>query len=135
MGTTAGPVAEIDLGYGIDGEGRGVAYARTGSRVVRLPFHLARRSASMERAGGYAALVTIARALVKRGILRARFYVPDRELVEELGKRKEPPDDLALAYVRLRCAFNALTHCEIEYGECGELMQRARAEVALNLAA
>ena len=135
MGNTARPSAEIDIGYGVDAAGRGVAYARTDSSVLRLPFRIAQRSSLLDRAGGYAALVTVARALLKSGIGRARFRLPDRQLIDELTKRSQPPDELSLANVRVRCALNALSHCEIEFGECNELMQRARAEVALNLAA
>jgi|SRR5580698_3726210 hypothetical protein len=129
------PSAEIDIGYGVDAAGRGVAYARTSSSVLRLPFRIAQRPLLLDRAGGYAALGTVARALQKRGIGRARFRLPDRQLVDELTKRSQPPDELSLANVRARCALNALAQCEIEYAECSELMQRARAEVALNLAA
>ena len=135
MAKTTRTVAEIDLGYGIDADGRGVAYARTGSNVLRLPFRVAQRSSPLDRAGGYAALATVARALTKRGIEGANFRVHDRQLVEELSKRSETPDELALAYVRVRCALNALAHYDVRFGECEELMQRARAEVALNLAA
>ena len=135
MAKSTKPVAEIDLGFGVDADGRGVAYARSGSSVLRLPFRIAHRPALLDRAGAYGALVTVARALLKRGIDRAHFHVPDRQLVDELSKRSQTPDELALAYVRLRCALNALAHYEIEFGECEELMQRARAEVALNLAA
>lgn len=129
------PSAEIDIGYSVDAARRGVAYARADSSVLRLPFRIAQRRSLLDRAGGYAALVTVARALLKRGVGRARFHLPDRQLVDELSNRSQPPDELLLANVRVRCTLNAMKHCEIEYAECSELMQRARAEVALNLAA
>lgn len=135
MGKSARPSTEIDIGYGIDAAGRGIAYARTDSSVLRLPFRISQRPSLLDRAGGYAALVTVARALRKRGVGIARFRLPDRQLVDELMKRSQPPDELSLANVRVRCELNALAQCEIEYAECSELMQRARAEVALNLAA
>ena|ERR1700727_1979547 len=135
MGKVVQPVAEIDIGYGLDAQGRGVAYARTGSNVLRLSFRISQPASLADRAGGYGALVTVARALLKRGVNRVNFRLPDRQLVDELTKRSQPPDELILANVRARCALNALTACHIEYADCGELMQRARAEVALNLAA
>lgn len=132
---TMRPSAQIDIGYGVDAAGRGVAYARADASVLRLPFRIAQRSSLLDRAGGYAALVTVARALRRRGVGRVHFRLPDRQLVDELAKRSQPPDELSLANVRVRCELNALAYSEIEYGDCTELMQRARAEVALNLAA
>ncbi len=129
------PPAEIHIGYGVDAAGCGVAYARTESIVLRLPFRVARRPSLVERAGAYAAIVTVARSLAKRGIQCVRFRLPDHQLVDELSKRSEPPEELALPYVRVRCALNALEYFEIAFEEPGDLMQRARAEVALNLAA
>jgi hypothetical protein len=135
MGKSKRASAEIHIGYGVDADGRGVAYARTDASVLRLPFRISKRSSLLDRAGGYAAVVTVARALLKRGVASAHFRLPDRQLVEELTKQSRPPDELSLANVRVRCTLNAMTHCEIEYDDCSELMQRARAEVALNLAA
>src|SRR5580698_8290203 len=94
------PSAEIDIGYGVDAAGRGVAYARTSSSVLRLPFRIAQRPLLLDRAGGYAALGTVARALQKRGIGRARFRLHDRQMVDELTKRSQPPNELSLANVR-----------------------------------
>jgi hypothetical protein len=135
MVRTAAP-AEIEIGYGVDAGGRGIAYARSENNVLRTSFRISHRASSMEhRAAGYAALATVARSIAKGGMRRVRFHLPDQQLVEELGRRSEPPEQLALANVRVRCALNALEYCEIEFKTFDDLMQRARAEVALNLAA
>ncbi len=130
---------DVALGYAAGADGGGVAYAAIdapgGRDVLRLPFRLARISPLIQRAAAYAALVLTARALRRRGIARARFLVPDAEVVEQLTLGRAVPDGLALAYVRLRCALNALQSYEVTNGGSDELMQRARAEVALNLAA
>jgi hypothetical protein len=89
----------------------------------------------VERAIAYAALVTVARALRKRGVTSARFVMPDRRFVEDVTTRRDLPEALALPYVRLRCALNAFHDVEIGVGATDELMQRAGAEVALNVAA
>lgn len=132
-------VLEVAIGYAAGPAGSGVAYAAlngAGTRnVLRLPFRIARRLPLAERAVSYAALVTVARALCKRGITRARFVVPDRQFVEEVTTRCDLPESLALPYVRLRCALNAFHYVEVASGPTDELMQRAGAEVALNVAA
>jgi hypothetical protein len=126
---------QVAIGYAADAAGSGVAYASlAGGDVMRLPFRIARRSL-LERTVAYAALVTVARALRKRGTGRVHFLLPDARFVEEVSTRCELPEALALPYVRLRCALNAFDAYEIHGGATDELMQRARAEVALNLAA
>lgn len=135
MRATYATQTEILIGYAVDPAGRGIAYAQSDATVLRLAFRIAPRPTSLHHAAGYGALATVVRSLAKRGIARARLLLPDRQLVDELTKRAEPPDDLALAYVRVRCALNAMQHYEVEFGASADLMQRARAEVALNLAA
>lgn len=129
---------DVAIGYAAGPAGGGVAYARVGSgdrEVIRLPFRIAGFSSLLQRAAAYAALVVTAKALRKRGVTRVRFVVPDSDVVEEITTRSVVSDMLVLAYVRLRCAFNAFDDVRIESGASDELMQRARAEVALNLAA
>jgi hypothetical protein len=132
-------VLEVTVGYAAGRGGTGVAYAALsageGREVVRLPFRIVRRGALMERMAAYAALVTVARALWKRGVTRARFLMPDRQFVEDVTSRSDLPESLVLPYVRLRCALNAFQHVEVGIGATDELMQRAGAEVALNVAA
>jgi hypothetical protein len=94
-----------------------------------------RRCLVLDRAVAYAALVTVARSLWKRGVTRAHFLMPDRRFVEEVTTRCDVPEALVLPYVRLRCALNAFHDVEIGTGATDELMQRAGAEVALNVAA
>jgi hypothetical protein len=134
-----GGTVEVAIGYGASAGGSGVVYAALGidsdREVMRLPFRIERISAAIGRAVPYAALVVATRALFRRGIRRARFVLPDREFVDEVTTRCEVPDALMLPYVRLRCALNTLDGFEIANGATDELMQRARAEVALNLAA
>lgn len=135
MRTPSRQRSDVEIGYGVDASGHGIVYARSDGSLLRLPFRIVSRPAALDRAAGYAAIVTVARSLTKRGIVCARLRVPDLQLVEELTKRTQPPDDLTLGYVRVRCALNAMEHCDIEFGRCEDLMQRARAEVALNSAA
>jgi hypothetical protein len=132
-------VLEVAVGYAAGPAGSGVAYAALsraqGREVVRLPFRIVRHCALMKRAVAYAALVTVARALCKRGVTRAHFVMPDRQFVEDVTTRSDLPEALVLPYVRLRCALNAFHDVEIGIGTTDELMQRAAAEVALNVAA
>jgi hypothetical protein len=131
-------VLEVAVGYAAGPAGGGVAYAALsgaqGREVVRLPFRIVRRALG-ERAVAYAALVTVARALCKRGVTRAHFVMPDRQFVKDVTTRCDLPEALVLPYVRLRCALNAFRDVEIAIGTTDELMQRAGAEVALNVAA
>lgn len=134
-----GEVLEVEVGYAAGSAGTGVVYAALngaeGREVVRLPFRIVRRCLLLERAVAYAALVTVARSLFKRGVTRAHFVMPDRRFVEEVTTRCGVPEALVLPYVRLRCALNAFHDVEIGTGATDELMQRAGAEVALNVAA
>jgi hypothetical protein len=134
-----GEVLEVEVGYAAGPAGSGVAYAALngcdGREVLRLPFRIASRRAPAERAVAYAALVTVARSLWKRGVTRAHFVMPDRQFVEEVTTRCDVSEALVLPYVRLRCALNAFHDVEIRNGATDELMQRAGAEVALNVAA
>jgi hypothetical protein len=131
--------SEVAIGYAVGPAGGGVAYAsldRAGARnVLRLPFRIRQISPANERAVGYAALVAVARALHRLGVTSVHFVLADEELVREVASRSEVPDNLVLPYVRVRCALNALGAFEIAAGPTDDLMQRARAEVALNQAA
>lgn len=124
-------VLEAIVGYAADPRGRGVAYARVccsnGSR------HLLRVSFKMPAGDGvgYAALTAVARSLHDRGVRKARMAVADAALVEEIGGIRQVPPALALANVRLRCAFNRLGDCSVQLTDDGDLGQRARAEVFL----
>jgi hypothetical protein len=133
----AEPGVEAAIGYAVGPRGLGLAYARlTGSgqaKLLRLTFRTQRSGCG--RAGGYAALTAVARVLRERGFERLRFVIRDAELVDEIAKRREPSEALALPYVRLRCVLNSLTACSVAAGATDDLTQRAQAEVALNLAA
>ncbi|MGC1381946.1 MAG: hypothetical protein WA814_13100 [Candidatus Baltobacteraceae bacterium] len=127
------------LGYAGDRGGNGLAYARlrlaSKERLLRLPFRMTRTASSSDRAIDYAALTAVARALHERGHRKVRFVLGDEQFVEEIATRREIPETLVLPYVRLRCALNALKSFSVQTGATDELTQRARAEVALNLAA
>lgn len=116
--------------------GHGVAYARLrssdGERVLRVPFHVPSGMRSAPRATSYAAAAAVAGDLCARGVKRAVLRFEDPELVDDMNGRRGVPDALVLAYVRLRCALNAFDRCRVAVaaGE-DELLQRARAEVAL----
>lgn len=133
------PGVEAAIGYAADARGNGVAYARlTGRRrrqLLRVAFRIAEPTRPIDRASGYAALAAVARALRKRGILHVRFLLSDVKFTDEIGGHRDLPETLALPYVRLRCALNALASFSIGAGSTDDLTQRARAEVALNLAA
>jgi hypothetical protein len=64
-----------------------------------------------------------------------RFAVPDRTLVDDVNNRREVPAPLALAYVRLGCALNQFARFDLAGAPDDDLSARARAEVALNIAA
>lgn len=138
MGRASDQAVEIAIGYAAGPNGGGVAYASVGvegTPVLRLPFRINPSGALAERRVGYAALATVTQALFKRGVRRVQFALEDARLVDELTTRCDLPDALSLAYVRVRCALNALERWSLRVEPTDELTQRARAEAALNLAA
>ncbi len=130
------PGVEAVIGYAVGPRGLGLAYARlTGSGSAKLLRSTFRSLPASDRAGGYAAVTAIVRALRDRGFDNLRLVLNDAELVEEIAKRREPSQVLALPFVRLRCVLNTLSGFSVAAGATDDLTQRARAEVALNLAA
>lgn len=131
-------LVEAKVGYAADGRGRGIAYvsiaAARGARVLRLPFR-ATPAPREDRAIGYAALAEAAKAVRERGFRRVNFTLDDARLVDEIGTQRDLPEAMVLAYVRLRCALNALEAYSVTFGATEDLTQRARAEAALNLVA
>lgn len=116
--------------------GNGVAYARlgvSGRHLLRVPFRA--DGAAPERAASYAGLTAVARALRGRGVARVLFVLDDPGLLADLAANAVVPDALVLPYVRLRCALNQFDEVRLELGAAGDLAQRARAEVALHVAA
>jgi hypothetical protein len=129
---------EAAIGYAVGPRGHGLVYARLTGRVqkvLRLPFRITRPAQRNDRVGGYAALTAVARTLRDRGIQRVRLLLSDAALVEEISSRRELAEALVLPYVRLRCVLNSLAGYSVTVGATDDLTQRARAEVALNLAA
>ena len=77
----------------------------------------------------------VARALRERNVGRVRFLLDDPALLADVTERTNVPDALVLAYVRLRCALNQFRDVRFALAPSGDLAQRARAEVALHVAA
>jgi hypothetical protein len=139
MRTERGPIVEAEVGYAADERGRGIAYARLGSqdeaRLLRVTFK-AGRAAAEENGAGYAALAAVARELHARGIRRAAFSIDDPQLVDDVNGHRDVPAAIVLPYVRLRCALNQFAGYDLcATAGASDLAQRARAEVALHVAA
>ena len=127
---------EAAVGYAADERGNGLAYARlVGARSRRLLRVGFRAGAPSERAVAYAALTAVTRALTRRGYRDVSFLLADEEFAAEAASGRGVSERLSLAYVALRCALNAMATFVIRAGATDELTQRARAEVALNVAA
>jgi hypothetical protein len=133
------PAVDASIGFSADRQGKGIVYAHlTGvnaRQLLRVGFRVSAPAPFPDRAVAYAALTAVARALVKRGVRAARFILADAEFVEEIVTGRSIADALALPYVHLRCALNALSKYEVRSAPTDDLTQRARAEVALNVAA
>lgn len=127
---------EVLIGYAAGERGAGIAYARLeSSKLLRVGFRIEAPEACRERAAGYGALTAVSRALAKRSIRDVRFVLADEAFVEEIATGRGVVESLAIPYVRLRCTLNALTRFSVQAGGTDDLTQRARAEVALNVAA
>lgn len=127
------------VGFAAGNQGRGIAYARltqgAAKRTIRLEFCVGKCQRSEKHAVAYAALTAVARNFVRRGIACVRFILADAAFVDEISTGNGVGESLALPYVRLRCALNALAEASVVAGATDELTQRARAEAALNIAA
>ena len=135
------PLIEATLGYAADDAGMGVAYAsiqtpsRSAPALLRVPIRVRRYTGLAGREVGYAALTAVAAALRDRKVRRVRFAVPDEDLVHDLSERRALPQPLTLPYIRLGCSFNQFNECVVVAGVNEDLSGRARAEVALHIAA
>jgi hypothetical protein len=127
-----------EVGFAAGRAGTGIAYAdvsgRGQKRLLRVPFRVHARGAE-DRVIGYAALTAIVRALRRWHVERVRLAVNDPALVADLGGHREVPGSLVMPYVRLRCMLNQLAEFDVIEASESDLTQRARAEVALNVAA
>lgn len=134
-----------EVGFAADGRGDGVAYVRVAepasckpaSLLLRIPFKTKRFPALLDREVGYAALTAVARGLRERDVCRVALLVDDERLVEDFRERRDVPQALDLAYVRLGCELNQFRDFEIGQAsvESSDLSARARAEVAMHVAA
>jgi hypothetical protein len=133
------PAVEAVVGYAADARGNGLAYVRLArarsKRLLRLGFRLTMPEPWSDRTIGYAALTAVSRALCKRGIRDVRFILGEPEFVEEIATGRGVGEALVLSYVRLRCTLNSLAKFAVQAGDTHDLTHRARAEVALNVAA
>lgn len=134
-----GPMVEARVGFAADAQGLGVAYVATqrakGSMLLRLPFKVKRYPALQDREIAYAALTVVANALRERGVRRVSFDVADSELVADVTERRQVPPAITLPYVRLGCALNQFAEYHLTAHPGDDLTARARAEVALHVAA
>jgi hypothetical protein len=133
-----GSAVEAAIGYAADTRGVGLAYARLSgavSRLARFRFEVPKHGPLTDRAIAYAAVATIAKALCARGIRHVRFLLGDAQLAREIASQPEIPEALVLPYVHLRCILNSLESFSVQPAATDDLTQRARAEVALNVAA
>lgn len=133
-------VYRVRLGYAAGEDGEGVVYARVGSsageRLVRAAFRIARYAGTDGREISYGALTAVATLLRERGVERVEFSLPDRELVGDLVTHRPVPPPLILPYVTARCALNRFSRFTLSNAdEESDLVQRARAEIALHTAA
>lgn len=130
---------EALIGYAADAGGRGVVYARLAApeeHLLRVPFSVRRGRDLNGREVGFGALAAIAGELRKRGVRRATFGLEDAQLIEDLDAHRTVPEALVLPYVRLRCALNQFAESTLRLDtKAADLAQRARAEVALHVAA
>lgn len=123
---------QVDVGFGAERGGRGIAYARihdgASEHLLRVAFRMPREFADDEV--GFAALTAVARTLRKRRLKTVRLTVDDPALVRSLGGEEIAPN-MVLPYVRLKCALNGFEDVRVSAAQPGDLAQRARAEVAL----
>jgi hypothetical protein len=134
------PKVQATVGFAADASGEGVAYARLkgirGEGLVRVPFGVKRYPALLEREIGYAALTAVAVHLRKRGVVQIDVAVDDSQLAADLRERRDVPEALSMAYVRLGCALNAFADYRlVDADGASDLTARAKAEVAMHVAA
>ena len=133
--------AEVEIAFAADALGSGVAYARIrdlSETVVRVPFAVKRLAGCEGREIPFAALAAILNALRSRGYSALRLAIPDDAAVADARGERSIPPALAMLYVALRCAVNELRSVEfipLASEAAAELESRARAEVALRIAA
>jgi hypothetical protein len=141
MRTMRSPDPGIDaiVGYAAGERGNGIAYARLSlgrsRRLLRVDFRVGPVVPFPERAVGYAALTAVTRVLCRRGFREVRFVLADADFVEEIASGRGVGETLVIPYVRLRCTLNSLIKFGVRAAPTDDLTQRARAEVALNVAA
>ena len=136
-----GEVLEVEVGYAAGPAGGGVAYAalngaegRRGSAPA-LPDRAPSPSWS-ERAVAYAALVTVARSLLQT----RRYSRPFRDAGPSVCAKKSRAGATCRRhsyFPTFACGVRSTHFIDVEIGTgaTDELMQRAGAEVALNVAA
>ncbi|GAC1557969.1 MAG: hypothetical protein NVS3B17_07230 [Vulcanimicrobiaceae bacterium] len=133
----------VTLGFAAGRHGNGVAYVRMrgadgGDALVRVTFRCRPLPALRGRDVAYAALEATATRLRTRGLSSVRFAVNDTTLAADIAEHRPVPNSLTIPYVRLQCALNRFaraTVVAVEDESTRDLTARARAEVALDVAA
>jgi len=125
----------VIVGFAADPNGNGIAYAQIAGANQLLRATYAIRRNAPERAGAYAALGSILRALIERGYDRLEISIDDPVLHDEMQHRKDVPRALNLAYIQLGCLLNRLRGVTFGSPEGAELTRRARSEVVTPAAA
>ncbi len=127
-------LTDVQVGFAVDGSGFGVVYGAIGParRVLSLTFHA---GGLPQRAVAYVALDHLARALRDRHVKNVQFLVPDAELVADLTEHRTIASALVPRYVRLGCTLNQLGRSGVAFRFDPDVDARARADVALRIAA
>ncbi len=129
---------QATIGYAVGRQGRALAYARLVGDGVRQVLRLDLRvppQAPAEPAGASAAVAAVARAARELGFRCVRFVLAEPRLVEETTSGAPVAEALVAPSLDLRCVLNSLSSFSFARGATDDLTQRARAEVALNVAA
>lgn len=127
-------LTNVQVGFAVNSSGFGVVYGAVGParRVLSLSF---RAPGLPSRAAAYVALDHLARALRDHKLRNVQFFVPDAELVADLTQQRALAAILIPGYVRLGCTLNQLGTTGVAYWRDPDMEARARADVALGIAA
>jgi len=135
--------AVVTVGFAAGAE-HGVAYAALGGTderpesLVRVGFRCRPLPALTGRDVAYAALQSVAGALLERGMEAVELRVADGVLPVDLAERRTLPSALIVPYVTLRCTLNRFATANVVGATsrlARDLTARARAEASLNVAA
>ena len=134
---------EILVGFAAGPNGSGLVYAtarssETQAVQLRVPFSVRRSAGTDGREVAYAAVTALCKALRSRGGRAIQLRFGDAAIAAELRGDGTRHPALAMAYVSMRCAMNALGVVSVESAPAeavADLEVRARAETAFEMAA